>query len=471
MRLFGLEIKRAPSLSPVSSRGTGGWWPVIREPFAGAFQRDIEWTTDSVLAHHAVYTCITLIASDIGKLRPKLVQLTADGIWEETASAAFSPVLRKPNRFQNRIQFIEWWVMSKLTRGNTYALKERDERKVVTALYLLDPARTTVLVAPDGAVYYQLQEDPLSGLRQSVTVPASEIIHDRMNCLFHPLVGVSPIFACGAAAHVGLKVQDDSASFFGNGSNPSGVLTAPARISQEVADRLKKHWDENYSGANSGKVAVLGDGLEFKPMRMSAVDSQLIEQLKWTAETACSTFHVPAFKVGVGAQPTYQNAEIMNQIYYSDCLQSLIEQFELCMDEGLGLDEPKDGKTLGVELDLDSLLRMDTAAQMATLAEGVGSGILAPDEARKKLDRRPVKGGHTPYLQQQNYSLAALDARDQAGPPPNSPGDRRAPTPILDERPQAPPVDEGDDDDAKGLFYWETAEAECEHGLALTGWQ
>jgi phage portal protein BeeE len=48
------------------------------------------------------------------------------GIWTETDSPAFSPVLRKPNRYQNRIQFWESWILSKLTRGNAYVLKERD---------------------------------------------------------------------------------------------------------------------------------------------------------------------------------------------------------------------------------------------------------------------------------------------------------------------------------------------------------
>ena len=41
--------------------------------------------------------------------------------------------------------------------GNTYVLKQRDERGVVVALYVLDPTKVTLLVAPDGAVYYQLQ--------------------------------------------------------------------------------------------------------------------------------------------------------------------------------------------------------------------------------------------------------------------------------------------------------------------------
>jgi phage portal protein BeeE len=37
---------------------------------------------------------------------------------------------------------------------------------------------------------------------------------------------------------------------------------------------------------------------------------------------------------------------------------------------------------------------------------------MSPDEARFKANYLPVTGGATPYLQQQNYSLAALARRD-----------------------------------------------------------
>jgi HK97 family phage portal protein len=100
----------------------------------------------SVLSNHAAFACMTLIASDVAKLRCKLVEQNK-GIWTETDIPAFSPVLRKPNRFQNRIQFWESWILSKLTRGNTYVLKERDQRGVVVALYVLDPNRVRPLVA------------------------------------------------------------------------------------------------------------------------------------------------------------------------------------------------------------------------------------------------------------------------------------------------------------------------------------
>jgi len=141
MRLFGLDIrisKAVPAgLQTVGNRG--GWLSIVREAFAGAWQRNIEWTTDTVIAFGAINTCITLIAQDFGKLRPKLIESDGNGIWDEVTNPAYSPVLRKPNRYQTRNQFQEWWMTSKLVRGNTYALKQRDARGVVIALYLLDP--------------------------------------------------------------------------------------------------------------------------------------------------------------------------------------------------------------------------------------------------------------------------------------------------------------------------------------------
>ena len=108
-----------------------------------------------------------------------------------------------------------------------------------------------------------------------------------------------------------------------------------------------------------------------------------------------------------GSAPTY-NIEALNQQYYSQCLQSLIENIELLLDEGLELPKP-----YGTEFDLDDLLRMDTATKVKA-ADAVGSGTMAPNEARRRyFDLGPTEGGESPYLQVQNHSLAALAKRDQ----------------------------------------------------------
>lgn len=411
MKLLGLEIRRQEkAIAPVSAYRGG--WATILESFSGAWQRNITVNRDTVLSNPANFACKTLIASDIAKLRVKLVQQDADGIWSEVTNSAYSPVLRKPNLFQTRIQFWENWILSKLSYGNTYVLKERDNRNVVVALYVLDPKLVTPMVADDGSVFYQLRADNLSSVTSDVMVPASEIIHDRYNCLFHPLVGLSPIFANGVAATQALNIQNNSAKFFGNRSMPSGILTAPGAIGDTTATRLKENWETNYSGDNVGKVAVLGDGLKFEAMATTAVDSQLIEQLKWTAEIVASTYHVPPYKIGVGAMPTYNNIQSLNVEYYSQALQRLIEDAELCLDEGLSMPTG-----LGTEFDLDNLLRMDTVTQVTAVKEAIGAGFMAPNEGRAKFDMKPVVGGESPLLQQQNYSLAALAKRDAQDDP------------------------------------------------------
>lgn len=401
--------------------GGGNWRTVfdstIRQP-DNMFQTNEFLHTDRILSFDPVYACTTLIANDIGKLRQCLQGMNADGVPEEMTSSAFSPVLASPNQYQNHIQFKQWWITSKLGHGNTYALKQRDQRNVVIALHILHPHRVTPLVAPDGSVYYRLSEDNLSGIEEAtVTVPASEVIHDRMNCLFHPLIGTSPLYAAALSAMQGLGIQRDSTRFFANGSNPGGVLTAPGQISEATAKRASEFWEKNYAGShNAGKVAVLGDGLKFEPMRMTSVDAQVADQLKLGATFICSAFHVPPFKIGIADIPVRQTVSDLNQIYYSDCLQVLMAEYELCMTQGIGAD------AAGYEvcLDEDGLLRMDEATQITTLGTAVDKTIMTPNEARGRLNLKKVTGGDSLYKQQQEFSLAALDARDRANPAPSS---------------------------------------------------
>lgn len=239
MRLFGLEITRQKAAPAQAVDTNRGWWPLVRETFAGAWQRNAEPVKlDTALSNPVLFRCVSLISGDIAKMRCRLVEQTPDGIWEEAESPAFSPVLRKPNRYQNRIQFFASWVISKLTTGNTLVLKERDNRGVVVALHILDWSRVTPLVAPDGSVYYRISRDDLAGVPQDLdAIPASEVIHDRWNTMFHPLVGLSPIYACGLAALQAQEIQSNSTKFFRNGSRPGGVLTAPAHIEDDTAAR------------------------------------------------------------------------------------------------------------------------------------------------------------------------------------------------------------------------------------------
>jgi HK97 family phage portal protein len=398
--------KKALSLARLSPRRFR--W--IMEPFPGAWQRNGSPALDEkdrILQSSAVYACVTGIAADISKMRIKLSR-NKSGIWTEvTSGEKWLAVLKKPNHYQNRIKFIEQWIISKLLSGNAYILKKRDEIGAVIALYPLDPQRVEPLVAEDGSIFYRLSSDAISLLTDQVIVPASEIIHDSCVSLWHPLLGTSPLSACALSATLGNKIHDTSISLFENRSLPGGVLSSPGVITKEQVDSIKEQFEKNFGGKNVGKIAVLGGDMKFSTIQLTAEATQLIEQLKWTVEDIARAFHYPTFKLGAPLPPYAGNVEALIMTYYTDCLQTLVESLELCLDEGLEL--PAD---LGTELDLDNLRRMDTAALFDSNNKAITGGWMKPDEARFRVNLPKVTGGDTPYLQQQNYSLAALAKRD-----------------------------------------------------------
>lgn len=438
-RVGALIAKAFPALTRPVHSSLWGW---VRESFAGAWQQGV--TVDplgSITSFGAVYACITRIASDIAKLEPKLLQLDAEqGIWALASSLSpFWQVLRKPNPYQNRIQFFTSWIVSKLMYGNAYALKVRDGRGVVVALFILDPRRVTPMVAPNGDVFYSLGGDDLSRIPAGQVVPAAEMIHDRAATLWHPLVGVSPLYGCGLSATQGLRIQSNSAKFFENMSRPSGMLTSDGTISDETAARLKREWEQNYSGQNIGRLAVGGDGLKYLPMTIPAETAQLIQQLGWTVEDVARCFRVPLYKINAGPMPTAGNVEALELQYYSGCLQELIESIEINLTEGL-----KPGADMAVEFDLEGLLRMDAGAKMDMLTKGVGGAILKPDEARARMNLPRVAGGNAVYLQQQNFSLEALARRDAREDPFAKDGGAKPPAPTPAPAPEPPATNPAD---------------------------
>jgi HK97 family phage portal protein len=237
------------------------------------------------------------------------------------------------------------------------------------------------------------------------------------------MVGLSPLFAAGVEAMKQLAVQNSSTQFFNNKSQPGGILTAPGAISDETATRLKEAWDTKFTGTNAGKIAVVGDGLKYEPIAMTAQESQLIEQLNWGSTAICAAFQMPPFVVGFGPLPANSSVESITSIYYKFCLQQYVQDFERCMTEGLGL-----SYDLRVSLDEDSLLRMDKSALYKSISDGIRGGFLTPNEGRKMDNRPPIEGGDTVYLQEQDHSLQALSDRDK-GPDPFGTAKETAPVP------------------------------------------
>lgn len=445
MRIFGLQIQRAKEMRPVSNWRDG--WRLITESFPGAWQQNQKVTTGDLSCYPTLYACLNRISQDIGKLPFVLKRLDEHGIWNPVAeNSPFKAALKKPNQYQTGQQFREWWILSKLIHGNAYILKARDARGVVQRLFVLDPCRVIPMIAEGGDIYYQINYPSAQNLLPEdypagqLVVPASEIIHDRLNTFHHPLIGVPPLCAAYWPAAKNLNILKNASQFFLNQSQPGGILTAPAGMSEEDAAKVKEFWDTNYSGDNRGKIAVLGADMKFTSFAVNGADSQLVEQMQYSDQQICQPFGIPSFKVGIGSIPAGLGVDAINQLYYADALQAHIEAMEYLLDDGLSIPAP-----LGVELDTEPLLRMDQGKKADVATKLVGGKIMLPNEARKQFDLAPTDGGETLWGQQQDYPLGMLADRAEWDP------QMQKPTPAASKPAVVAPVEPPANDENKSL--------------------
>ena len=404
MRIFGFNITREKAAQPVTDWRRG--WRVIHEPYTGAWQKNDELKRGDLTCYPALYACLNRITQDIGKLPFLLKKKGANGIWDVAENPAWSPVLRKPNGYQTAQQFREAWILSKLLDGNTFVLKQRDNRGVVTSLYVLDPCRVEPLVSESGRVFYRLSYGSPNNLLpesyggEQITVPASEIIHDRINPFHHQLLGVPPLCAAALAAGKNIRILRNSSAFFENAANPGGLVSGPAGLSVEDADKLQEFFNANFTGEKSGRIAVIGADLKFTPFAFKAADSQLVEQMRYSDEQICQPFGIPPFKIGIGSIPAGLGVDAINLLYHEDALSGHIEAMENLLDEALGL--PADW---GIWLDTDPLFRMDEGKKADVATKLVGGGVETPNEGRRRFNLPPLEGGDTVYMQQQDFPL------------------------------------------------------------------
>lgn len=389
-----------PAISPSAS------FTVIQEPYTGAWQRNDETTVGSLTCYPTLYACLSRISQDMGKLPFQLRRNDENGIGYSVERLPIYSVLRKPNNYQTAQQFREAWSLSKLMHGNAYILKGRDNRGHVERLYVLDPGRVMPMVTPSGDVYYRLQYSVEENLlpqdypAEKLIVPAKEIIHDRWNTFHHQLIGIPPLCAAQLPATKNQKILNNASTFFGNHAQPGGILTAPAGIKDEQAEEIKKFWNSNYSGKNRGKIAVIGADMKFQAFSTNSADSQLVEQMQYSDKQIVQPFGIPMFVAGVGDIPAGMKIDDVMNTYYTLGLQSHIEAMETLLTEGLELNSDR-----YVRLNIEPILRMDLAKRAEVWGGLRKDGIASPDEARYQFNLKPLAGGDTVYMQQQDIPL------------------------------------------------------------------
>ena len=292
--------------------------------------------------------------------------------------------------------------------GNAYAQIIRNGKGEVIALYPLMPNRMSVDRDSNGKLYYKYYRGSDKAIRSKeyeVILSPGDVLHIP-GLGFDGLVGYSPIAMAKNAIGLAIATEEFGAKFFANGAAPSGVLEHPGTIKDPT--KVREAWQSQFGGSsNSGKVAVLEEGMKYTPISISPEQAQFLETRKFQINEIARIFRVPPHMVGDLEKSSFSNIEQQSLEFVKYTLEPWLVRWEQSMIRSLLT--PSEKQEYFIKFNVDGLLRGDYASRMSGYATARQNGWMSANDIREleNLDRIPAEDGGDLYLINGNMTKLA----------------------------------------------------------------
>ena len=354
----------------------------------------------SAMQMTAVYSCVRILAEAVAGLPLHLYRYKEDGGKERAIDNNLYHLLHdEPNKEMSSFIFRETLMTHLLLWGNAYAQIIRNGKGEVVALYPLMPNKMQVDRDENGELYYiYTRSSDEAKTMEGVTVflTPRDVLHIP-GLGFDGLVGYSPIAMAKNAIGLAIATEEYGAKFFANGAAPSGVLEHPGTIKDP--SRLRENWNSTFGGsANSGKVAVLEEGMKYTPISISPEQAQFLETRKFQIDEIARIFRVPPHMVGDLEKSSFSNIEQQSLEFVKYTLDPWVIRWEQSLSRAL-LNEDEKRKYF-FKFNLEGLLRGDYESRMSGYAVARQNGWMSANDIREleNMDKIPAEDGGDLYL-------------------------------------------------------------------------
>ena len=376
----------------------------------------------------AVYSCVRILAEAVAGLPLHLYKYTQNGGKEKAIDHPLYRLLHdEPNPEMSSFVVRETLMTHLLLWGNAYAQVIRNGKNEVIALYPLMPNKMSVDRDSNGQLYYSYYrgaDEAIRDTQNTVILKPSDVLHIP-GLGFDGLVGYSPIAMAKNAIGMAIACEEFGAKFFANGAAPSGVLEHPGTIKDP--SRVRDAWQSQFGGSsNSGKVAVLEEGMKYTPISISPEQAQFLETRKFQINEIARIFRVPPHMVGDLEKSSFSNIEQQSLEFVKYTLDPWVIRWEQSIQRALLSHDEK--AVYFAKFNLEGLLRGDYQSRMNGYAIGRQNGWMSANDIREleNLDRIPAEEGGDLYLINGNM-LPMRDAGAFANTTPNNSGKEENP--------------------------------------------
>jgi HK97 family phage portal protein len=344
----------------------------------------------NALTLSTVWACTRLVAGTISSLPFMVYQEAADGSRKVFKQHPLYALLHdSPNADQTALDFWQFLCVSLELWGDAFARIERGRGGKIVALTPIRPEVVQVRRVADGSIRYRYAD-----AGRTIDIGQDEMFHIR-GFGGSPLGGLSTLAFGRHSFGLALATDEAAAQVYKNGLRTSGVLTTKDNGTLKPDQRadIYKYVVEPFMGENNGKPLVLEAGLGWQSVAISPVDAEMIASRQFSVEDCCRWFGTPPHLVGHTTGNTNLGSSIEQQTlgWLMFGLRERIKRIEQAVMKQLLTAAERLKVT--VEVNLEGLLRADSAARASFYSSMVQNGIMTRNEVRRLENLPPLDGG------------------------------------------------------------------------------
>ncbi len=343
-----------------------------------------------------VRTCVDFLSRNIAQLGLHFFQRVNDTDRKRLTDVPVARLISQPLPPQykvTRYRLIESMMSDLGIYFNAYWLKIRRNGEVVGLLRVPPP-----MVEAEGGLLVTNYKITVGGVQKDFA--PDELVHFRGYNPENAISGLSPLETLRrvlAEEHASGLYREN---FWQNAARQAGVIKRPLNApawSDTARERFVAEFEELYSGAdNSGKTAVLEEGMEWVANTFNAQESEYLAGRKLTREECARAYHIPLPMVGILDHATFSNISEQHKNLYQDSLGPWLEMIEEDIDLQL-LPEWTDTDGVYSEFNIAQKLQGSFDEQVKSLQSAVGRPWMTADEARARMNM-PSMGGDAAVL-------------------------------------------------------------------------
>ncbi|MGE5553305.1 MAG: phage portal protein [Betaproteobacteria bacterium] len=343
----------------------------------------------TALHNSAVFACTRVLAETVAQIPlPVYRRLQPRGRERAMDHPLYELLHNQPNPEMNSFTFRETLTGHLALWGNAYAEIEYGRNGYPVALWPLRPDRVVVERDPETkrVVYYVTLPEG-----QRVTLSKEKVFHIP-GLGFDGIKGYSVVHMAREAIGLGLAVEEFGARFFGNGTNPLGVLEHPGKVSDNARENMRKSWEELYSGlSNAHRVAILEEGVKYQRIGIPPEDAQFLETRKFQITDVARWFRMQPHMIGDLEKATFSNIEHQSLEFVMFTMGPWFGRWEAAINTQLVPREQR--RIIYAEFLVSGLLRGDLKSRYEAYAIARQNGWLSANDIREKENENPIPGG------------------------------------------------------------------------------